>query len=74
MYGQIIHRSMFTKDIIIDDLRYQNELEACLKNDFVIIELTLPFEVQMESVLKVYPIIIKIIIIICHISEKGGLK
>ena len=40
---------------IIDDLRYHNELEACLKNNFVIIELTLPLEVQMERIKKVYP-------------------
>ena len=60
---------------IIDDLRYQNELEACLKNDFVIIELTLPLEVQMERIKKVYPENYQDHYNnMCHISEKGGLK
>jgi len=60
---------------IIDDLRYQNELEACLKNDFVIIELTLPLEVQMERIKKVYPENYQDHYNnMCHISEKGRLN
>ena len=60
---------------IIEDLRYQNELEACLKNDFVIIELTLPLEVQMERIKKVYPENYQDHYNnMYHVSEQGGLK
>ena len=40
--------------IIIDDLRYQNEYECCLKNNFKIIELTLPLEIQMQRIKELY--------------------
>ena len=40
---------------IIDDLRYQNEYEYCLKNNFKIIELILPEELQKQRIINLYP-------------------
>tara|TARA_B110000495_G_C22602700_1_gene360298 strand:- start:10 stop:525 length:516 start_codon:yes stop_codon:yes gene_type:complete len=40
---------------IIDDLRYQNEYEACFKNGFVFIKLDISPELQKERIIRLYP-------------------
>jgi hypothetical protein len=40
---------------IIDDIRYQNEVDACIKNGFIFIKLTIPREIQIERIKRVYP-------------------
>jgi len=40
---------------IIDDLRYQNELDNCLLNNFKIIQLIVSKDIQINRIKKVYP-------------------
>ena len=40
---------------IIDDIRYQNEVDACIKNDFTFIKLSIPKDIQIERIKRVYP-------------------
>ena len=40
---------------LVDDLRYQNEYEALVKNGFKIIQLNISDELQEERIKKVYP-------------------
>ena len=41
--------------VLIDDLRYENEYRYLLKNNFKIIELTLPINIQKSRIMEVYP-------------------
>ena len=41
--------------VIIDDLRYQNEHDLCMKNGYKIIVLTLPKDIQIERLKTCYP-------------------
>lgn len=43
------------EDCIIDDIRYQNEVDACIKNGFIFIKLSIPKDIQIERIKKVYP-------------------
>ena len=40
---------------IIDDIRYQNEVDACIKNGFTFIKLSIPKDIQIERIKRVYP-------------------
>jgi len=42
-------------NVVIDDLRYQNEYDLLIKNDFKIIVLTLPKEIQIYRLKECYP-------------------
>ena len=42
-------------NVIIDDLRYQNEHDLCMKNNYKIIVLTLPKDIQIERLKSCYP-------------------
>ena len=47
-----------TKDIkycLVDDLRYQNEYEALIKNGFQIIQLQISDELQEQRIKEIYP-------------------
>jgi len=58
--------------VIIDDLRYQNEYEYLLKNNYMIIELILPIEIQINRIKKLYPNNYQDHLNnMIHISEKG---
>ena len=41
---------------LIDDLRYQNEYEALVKNGFKIIQLNVSDELQEKRIREVYPL------------------
>ena len=43
------------EDCIIDDIRYQNEIDACIKNGFTFIKLSIPKDIQIERIKRVYP-------------------
>ena len=43
------------ENCVIDDLRYQNELDNCLNNDFKIIQLVVSKEEQIKRIKKLYP-------------------
>ena len=51
----IIHQTNDVDHCIIDDLRYQNEYEYLIKNDFKIIQLLVSPELQEERIKKIYP-------------------
>lgn len=40
---------------IIDDIRYQNEVDACKKLGFTFIYLTIPKQIQIKRIKRVYP-------------------
>ena len=43
------------ENVVIDDLRYQNEYRYLLEHDFKIIVLTLPVEIQIKRIKELYP-------------------
>ena len=51
----IIHKTKNKKFCIIDDLRYQNEYEALIKNNFIIIQINISPELQKERIKDLYP-------------------
>lgn len=51
----IIHQTKDIEYCIIDDLRYQNEYEYLIKNNFKIIQLLVSPEIQEERIKKIYP-------------------
>ena len=51
----IIHQTKDIEHCIIDDLRYQNEYEYLIKNDFKIIQLIITPEIQEERIKQIYP-------------------
>lgn len=50
-----IKQSNLSENIIIDDLRFQNELDELIKNDFILIKLIITPELQLERLKKTYP-------------------
>ena len=50
-----IEKSKDYDKVIIDDLRYQNEHDLCMKNGYKIIVLTLPKDIQIERLKTCYP-------------------
>ena len=42
-------------DCIIDDIRYQNEVNTCIKNGFTFIKLSILRDIQIERIKRVYP-------------------
>ena len=51
----IIKNCRDLENVVIDDLRYQNEYRYLIENNFKIIVLTLPVEIQIERIMKLYP-------------------
>lgn len=51
----VLNQAKYKKFCIIDDLRYQNEYEACLKNGFMFIKLEVSPELQKERIIRLYP-------------------
>ena len=45
----------YKKFCIIDDLRYQNEYDACLKHGFTFIKLKISPELQQRRIIQLYP-------------------
>jgi predicted adenine nucleotide alpha hydrolase (AANH) superfamily ATPase len=50
-----IEKSKVYDKVIIDDLRYQNEHDLCIKNGYKIIVLTLPKDIQIDRLKTCYP-------------------
>tara|TARA_Y100001938_G_C7984706_1_gene376290 strand:+ start:307 stop:810 length:504 start_codon:yes stop_codon:yes gene_type:complete len=51
----LMKQIMNVDDCIIDDIRYQNEVDACIKNGFTFIKLSIPKDIQIERIKRVYP-------------------
>jgi dephospho-CoA kinase len=68
----IIKNCRDLENVVIDDLRYQNEYRYLIENNFKIIVLTLPVEIQIERIMKLYPENYKDHLNnMFHVSEKG---
>ena len=44
-----------SENCIIDDVRYQNEVDACIKHGFEFIQLHIPLNIQIERIKVLYP-------------------
>ena len=51
----VMKKVEYNKFCVIDDLRYQNEYEACLRNGFIFIKLNVTPGLQKERILRLYP-------------------
>ena len=68
----IIQKCEGLDNVIIEDLRYQNEYEYLLKHNFKIIVLTLPIDIQIKRIKELYPENYQDHLNnMFHISEKG---
>jgi len=50
-----IKQSYHYNNVIIDDLRFENELEELIKNDFILIKLNISKELQIDRLKMTYP-------------------
>jgi len=56
VWADYLMKTMRNKEnCVIDDLRYQNELDNCLQNGFKIIKLIISKEEQIKRIKKLYP-------------------
>jgi len=51
----VIHQCKDVEYCLVDDLRYQNEYEALIKNGFQIIQLQVSDELQEQRIKEIYP-------------------
>ena len=51
----ILKQTKYKNFCIIDDLRYQNEYEALIKNGFTIIQMNVSPELQKQRIINLYP-------------------
>ena len=51
----VINQTKDKEFCIIDDLRYQNEYEALIKNGFTIIQMNVSPELQKQRIINLYP-------------------
>ena len=51
----VINQCQDKEFCLVDDLRYQNEHDLCIKNGYKIIVLTLPKDIQIERLKTCYP-------------------
>tara|TARA_B110000971_G_C19784142_1_gene396723 strand:- start:76 stop:597 length:522 start_codon:yes stop_codon:yes gene_type:complete len=51
----VMNEAKYKKKCIIDDLRYQNEYDACLKNNFIFIKINISPELQEKRIIRLYP-------------------
>ena len=51
----IINNNKDIDNCIIDDIRYQNELDKLINNNFYIIKLNISKELQKERIIQTYP-------------------
>lgn len=53
--NQVIKKTRGKQNCIIDDVRYQNEVDALIKDGWIIIQLHIPYELQKSRIMKLYP-------------------
>ena len=51
----VIHQCKDVDYCLVDDLRYQNEYEALVKNGFTIIQMNVSPELQKQRIINLYP-------------------
>ena len=53
--NQVFKQTKGKQNCIIDDVRYQNEVDALIQDGWIIIQLHIPYELQKERIKKLYP-------------------
>jgi len=53
--NQVLQETLGKKDCIIDDVRYQNEVDALIKDGWSFIQLHVPYDLQKKRIMRVYP-------------------
>ena len=53
--NQVLKQTRGKNNCIIDDVRYQNEIEALIQDGWIIIQLHIPYELQKSRIMKLYP-------------------
>ena len=53
--NQVLQETRGEKDCIIDDVRYQNEVDALIKDGWIFIQLDVPYAIQKQRIMKLYP-------------------
>ena len=53
--NQVLQETKDKTNCIIDDVRYQNEVDALIKDGWKIIQLHIPYELQKKRIIKTYP-------------------
>ena len=53
--NQVLQETKDKTNCIIDDVRYQNEVDALIKDGWKIIQLHVPYELQKKRIIKTYP-------------------
>ena len=70
--NQVLQATKGNKNCIIDDVRYQNEVDALIENGWKIIQLHIPYGIQIERIKKTYHDNYQEHIDTCsHLSEKN---
>lgn len=70
--NQVLKQTKGVKNCIIDDVRYQNEVNALIDDGWIFIQLNVPYHLQKERIMKLYPDnYIDHYNAINHISEKN---
>ena len=52
---QVLKETRDRKDCIIDDVRYQNEVDALIQDGWTFIQLHVPYDLQKRRIMRVYP-------------------
>ncbi len=53
--NQVLQQTKGKQNCIIDDVRYQNEVDALIDDGWVLIQLYVPYEVQKTRIKQLYP-------------------
>jgi len=53
--NQVLQETRGKKDCIIDDVRYQNEVDALIQDGWKLIQLHVPYDIQKKRIMRIYP-------------------
>ncbi len=71
--NQIFKQTQGNENCIIDDLRYQNEVDALINDGWIIIQINISYTLQKQRIMKLYPDTFKEHLNASnHISEKNN--
>ena len=72
---QVLQETRGEGNCIIDDVRYQNEVDALLKDGWTFIQLHIPSGLQLERIMKAYPKDYQTHVdALSHVSEQNNFK
>ena len=53
--NQVLRETKGKENCIIDDVRYQNEVDALIRDGWKFIQLHIPYDLQKKRIMRVYP-------------------